>query len=148
MAPTSRTITRCSTSLESLGIPTFYTEGAPPNGQYVSSPESRTIWVQVDETNFTTLFGPSAVLRDGGTNALGEQVIFWEGNLSLPKSMVDAGVVGLWFDTGLLATPILPAQGTGPQAMLPAGPQSPGNSVARRRVSQRDRRPLQFPLCG
>ena len=69
------------------------------------------------------------MLRDGGANALGQQVTFWQGNLSLPKSMVDAGVAGLWFDTGLVATPILPAQGTGPQVVLPAGPQSPGNSV-------------------
>jgi len=116
-------------SLQSLGIKTFYREDAPPNGQYVSSPESRTIWVQVDETNFTTLFGESAVLRDGGTNGLGQDVVFWEGNLSLPKSMVKAGVAGLWFDTDVLASPILADPGTGPEATLPEGPQSPGNAV-------------------
>src|SRR5258707_1071879 len=36
----------------------------PVNG-YVSSAESRTIWVQLDETNFTTLFGPAATLMEG-----------------------------------------------------------------------------------
>lgn len=115
--------------LDALGIPTFYVAGAPANGQYVSSPESRTIWVQVDETSFTTLFGPDAALRDGGTNGLGQDVVFWQGNLHLPKAMVDAGVKGIWFDTGTLSAPILADPGTGPDATLPAGPQSPGNSV-------------------
>lgn len=115
--------------LDALGIPTFYAKDAPANGQYVSSPESRTIWVQVDETSFTKLFGPSAALQDGGENALGDQVIFWEGNLSLPKSMVDAGVKGLWFDTGMLETAILADPGAGPEATLHDGSQSPGNSV-------------------
>ena len=115
--------------LDALGIPTFYDKDAPANGQYVSSPESRTIWVQVDETSFTKLFGPSAALKDGGENALGEPVIFWEGDLNLPKSMVDAGVKGLWFDTGALETPILADPGSGPEATLQEGAQSPGNSV-------------------
>ena len=48
--------------LATLGIPTFYTPGAPADGQYVSSPESRTIWITLDEHNFTTLFGPGATL--------------------------------------------------------------------------------------
>ena len=102
--------------LDALGIPTFYDKDAPANGQYVSSAEARTIWVQVDETSFTKLFGPSAALRDGGTNALGDKVLFWEGNLSLPKAMVDAGVEGLWFDTGALETPIPADPGSGSAA--------------------------------
>ena len=85
--------------------------------------------MQVDETNFTTLFGATAALRDGGTNGLGQNIVFWQGNLSLPKSMVDAGVAGLWFDTGMLSSPILADPGEGPEATLPSGPQSPGNSV-------------------
>ncbi|HET7715663.1 MAG TPA: hypothetical protein VFK86_08550 [Bauldia sp.] len=116
-------------SLQSLGITTFYVEGAPPNGQYVSSPESRTIWVTVDETSFTTLFGPSAALRDGGKNGLGQDVVFWEGSLSLPQTMVEAGVAGLWFDTAILSSPILANPGSGSKAHLPAGAQSPGNDV-------------------
>jgi hypothetical protein len=67
------------------------------------------------------------VLRDGGVNGLGEQVVFWEGDLSLPKSMVDAGVVGLWFDTELLSTAILADPGSGLSVVLPEGAQSPGN---------------------
>lgn len=115
--------------LAALGIPTFYAKDAPANGQYVSSAESRTIWVQVDETSFTTLFGPGAALKDGGENALGEQVIFWEGHLSLPKAMVEAGVKGLWFDTGTLSAPILADPGSGSGVILQDGSQSPGNSV-------------------
>ena len=45
---------------------------------YVSSAESRTIWVQVDQTNIDKLFGPGFALRGDATNW------HWEGNLSLP----------------------------------------------------------------
>ncbi len=35
--------------LADLGITTYYTPGAPANQQYVSTPESRTIWINVNE---------------------------------------------------------------------------------------------------
>ena len=115
--------------LGELGITTLNVNDPSPHPQYVSSAESRTIWVQLDETNFTKLFGPGAVLRDGGTNGLGDPIVFWEGSLSLPEEMVDAGVAGLWFDTAMLSSPIL---ATKPDAavILPQGPQSPGNTVS------------------
>ncbi|MFO1158028.1 MAG: hypothetical protein U1E60_04245 [Reyranellaceae bacterium] len=49
--------------LGALGIQTV--DQLTPTGTtsgYVSSIESRTIWVQVNETNFTTLFGPECDL--------------------------------------------------------------------------------------
>jgi hypothetical protein len=52
------------TALAALGIKTLdqlSTENNTPNG-YVSSAESRTIWVQVDGISFSTLFGPQAQL--------------------------------------------------------------------------------------
>ncbi|MCB1502241.1 MAG: S53 family peptidase [Bauldia sp.] len=114
--------------LGDLGITTLNVNDASPHPQYISTAESRTIWVQLDQTNFTTLFGPGTELRDGGANAVGDEIIFWEGSLSLPEEIADAGVVGLWFDTGKLSSAILADTG-GTGVTLPQGPQSPGNTV-------------------
>lgn len=111
-------------ALDDLGIPVFDGGHAAVNAQYVSSPESRTIWVQLDETSFTTLFGPTAVIRAPAD----EGYLFWEGDLSLPEAIAAAGVTGLWFDTEDLAEPIVADPGTGGAATLPIGPQSPGNA--------------------
>jgi hypothetical protein len=109
------------TDLAALGIPTV-DQVDSANG-YVSSAESRTIWVQVDHTNFSTLFGPSAVLMQRGTDQW-----HWTGNLSLPDGWADSlGVSGLWFDTDNFA-PILPDPGSGTAASLPQGWQSAGNA--------------------
>lgn len=90
---------------------------------YVSSAQSRTIWVQVNGDSFSTLFGPATKLMDTGGQW------YWNGNLSLPTALTDLGVSGIWFDTqkfqGQLATPT----GT-PAADLPQGSQSPGNNAA------------------
>ena len=100
------------------------------NGQYVTSAESRTIWVTVDESNFATLFGTT--LLEGFTPApqqgLFSLIKFWEGNLKLPQELIDAGVVGLWFDSSELDQPILANPGTGQGVTLPDGPQSVGNA--------------------
>lgn len=111
--------------LTALGF-TLYPEGT--NRQYVSSAESRTIWLNVDQTNFTTLFGGAAALREG-TDASGNSVMFWHGKLSLPDYLVAAGVEGLWFDTNALSTPMLANPGGGNAAALVQGSQSPGNAV-------------------
>src|SRR4029079_1945549 len=112
--------------LNSLGLTTFPNV---VNGQYVSSPESRTIWVTVNQDTFATLFGTN--LLEGFTPApepgLFSLIKFWEGNLSLPQELVDAGVVGLWFDSSGLDHPILANPGTGQQVTLPEGPQGVGN---------------------
>ncbi len=120
--------------LATLGIPTFYTPGAPADGQYVSSPESRTIWITLDEHNFTTLFGPGATLMtvdvpapSPGTGTV--TVRYWNGNLSLPSELADNGVTGLWFDSGDFGQypDYDPPPTTG--VTLPQGWQSPGNSA-------------------
>lgn len=111
-------------ALSALGISTV-DQVSPVNG-YVSSVESRTIWVQVDETSFTTLFGPGAQLLEA--SVAGSALKYWEGDLSLPDTLVAAGVQGIMFD-GVLATPVLADPGIGTAVTLPQGTQSPGNSI-------------------
>ncbi len=113
-------------TLDDLGIPVFHDGHAPVNAQYVSSPESRTIWVQLDQDSFTTLFGSSARLRQGERD--GESFLFWEGDLSLPKAIAEAGVKGLWFDDDELGTQIIANKGEGEEVTLVEGAQSPGNA--------------------
>jgi hypothetical protein len=110
-------------ALDDLGIPALDDGHAPVNGQYVSSPESRTIWVQIDQDGFKTLFGESAALRETT-----EGDLFWEGNLGLPKAIADAGVKGLWFDTGAFDRSTVADPGKGKGVTLDEGAQSPGNS--------------------
>ena len=114
-------------TLDDLGIPVFDHGDAPVNAQYATSVESRTIWVQLDETSFTTLFGPTAVIREGSDG--GDNYLFWEGDLSLPQALVDAGVAGLWFDTDDFEHTVTADPGTGTEATLAEGAQSPGNSA-------------------
>jgi hypothetical protein len=110
--------------LAELGISTVDQIDAV-NG-YVSSPESRTIWVQVNETNFTTLFGQGAtLLRGDGPEG---RLTFWKGDLSLPDSLAAAGVKGVVFDTGLFGQ-VLANPGGGTAASLAQGAQSAGNAV-------------------
>jgi hypothetical protein len=111
--------------LGSMGIKTVDEIGS--NG-YVSSVESRTIWVHVDQTNFATLFGPTATLYSS-TTPTGETVWYWNGSLSLPDGWLGAhGVKGVLFDTNVLSTIMVNDPGGGTAATLPQGPQSPGNS--------------------
>ena len=112
------------TALADMGF-ILFPEGA--GHQYVSSAESRTIWLHVDKTNFTTLFGPDAALRSGHDES-GNLITFWEGNLSLPDSLIAAGVKGVMFDTPLFAS-VLADPGTGALVDLPQGPQSAGNAI-------------------
>src|SRR5262245_24345817 len=98
------------------------------NSGYVASAASRTIWVHIDQTNFSTLFGPGAALYDGGHDAYGNPIVFWKGNLSLPDPLIAQGVVGLWFDSSALQTSIVadPAPIVN-GVTLNQGPQSVGN---------------------
>jgi len=60
---------------------------------YISSAESRTIWLQLTPTDFHTLFGTPAFQSD---ESLGDGgLYYWNGNLSLPTGL---NVAGLWFD--------------------------------------------------
>ena len=72
-----------------LNIPTVDRVGA--NG-YVSSVQSRTIWVQLNDANFTSLFGSNAALFAAPQpDAFGNPIVFWKGNLSLPDTLINAG---------------------------------------------------------
>jgi hypothetical protein len=85
------------TVLASLGIKTLdqlSAETGTPNG-YVSSAESRTVWVQVDGSSFSTLFGHQARLMASPADG----TWYWTNSLALPDELANLGVSGLWFDT-------------------------------------------------
>ena len=88
--------------LSGLGIHTV-NQIDPVNG-YVSSPESRTIWVQVDQSNFATLFGTPLV---AGHDQAGNAVAYWQGDLSLLQPLAALGVKGLWFDTDMFGARVI-----------------------------------------
>ncbi|MPZ36165.1 MAG: hypothetical protein GEV13_35320 [Rhodospirillales bacterium] len=93
------------------------------NSNYVTSAESRTIWVQLETPGqFETLFNAKefSAQFDGGGTLTG----YWHGNLSLPEQLT---VEGLSFDYAVQA----PASNLAPGASvtLPQGPQSLGNSA-------------------
>ncbi|MFO1158771.1 MAG: M10 family metallopeptidase C-terminal domain-containing protein [Reyranellaceae bacterium] len=111
-------------ALGTLGIETV-DQIAPVNG-YVSSAESRTIWVQVTQESFPILFGPQAHLM--ANDAQGQGAWYWTGDLSLPTSLSDAGVRGLWFDTGRFG-PQVANPGSATAATLQEGSQGPGNAA-------------------
>ena len=93
------------------------------NSNYVTSAESRTIWVQLQTPGqFETLFNAKefSAQMEGGGSLSG----YWHGNLSLPEQLT---VEGLAFDSWAQA----PASNLTPgvSAALPQGPQSLGNSA-------------------
>ncbi len=112
------------TELTNLGF-TLFPEGN--NQQYVSSAESRTVWVMVDQTNFHTLFGN---FLHKGLDEQGNDVTFWQDNLNLPDTLTSRGVKGVMFDTGDFASLLAAAPG-GTGVDLPQDGQSPGNSLPR-----------------
>jgi hypothetical protein len=93
---------------------------------YISSPESRTIWLQLRPADFQTLFGTQAFqdenhpLSEGG-------LYFWQGNLSLPDGL---DVAGVWFDLLMRGPP--PAASDlsgGARGEVVQGSQSIGNAL-------------------
>lgn len=97
---------------------------------YVSSAESRTIWVSLDAAQFQSLFGTP--LMEGGFPSLGSNGVttyddgyYWQGNLSLPDAIA-GNVVGLWPDMGV--DPAVQSQTSASQP-LPEGSQSIGNAA-------------------
>ncbi|GEP55167.1 M10 family metallopeptidase C-terminal domain-containing protein [Reyranella soli] len=106
------------TVLDGLGIQRM--DVVDPGNSYISSAQSRTIWVEITGDSFSTLFGPSTKLMDSGGNW------YWTGSLSLPTELTDLGVSGLWFDTQKFQPPY--GNTSVPAAVLPQGSQSPGNN--------------------
>ncbi len=111
--------------LAKLGIKTVDQVDAT-NG-YVSSVESRTIWVEVTAENFSTLFGPQAQWMVKGSGS--SESWYWTGGLSLPQTLAGNGVSGLWFDAEKFPAIVAnPGQGAA-ATNLPQGWQSPGSST-------------------
>ena len=112
---------------------------------YITSQQSRTIWVSVDPTGFHKLFGTGATLYSGITDqGNGYTLNFWTGSLSLPSNW---NVVGIAPDEGV--APTTPQNlGGSATTTLPQGSQSLGNSA----TSESDYFPYQisslynFPL--
>ena len=109
-------------ALHNLGFTTL--GDATASDGYVSSAESRTIWVRLDAAKFHELFNTTLQV---GTTPKGA-TWFWEGNLSLPAELVQAGVTGLWFDGGGFEQ-LLADRGQGTEVTLPQGWQSLGNAA-------------------
>ncbi|MEW6257082.1 MAG: DUF4114 domain-containing protein [Pseudomonadota bacterium] len=95
----------------------------PASSGYVSSVESRTLWVSLTPQEFFDLTG-QRLYWVGGT-ASEPWAVYWEGNLSLPDAWGDV-VKGLWVDTFLVSG----QEGSGTGVALTPGPQSPGNSTS------------------
>ena len=72
-------------------------------GGYVSTAESRTIWVTVDNAAFQSIFGTELhILKDADDK---EIATVWAGSLTLPDSIA-ADVGGFWVDQDAAATPV------------------------------------------
>lgn len=100
---------------------------SPPAGstpQYITSEASRTIWVQVNETQFNTLFGQQLMQQGTGTDAW----YYWNDSLSIDPRLAADGVTGVWFDKPLKAFPGVLKTPPDPQS-LDQGWQSPGNAA-------------------
>lgn len=101
-------------ALDSAG----YTILDSTNSNYVTSQESRTIWVQLDTAaQFNSLFSSSLQKYD-------DALVFWEGNLSLPSEW---NIAGIWFDTESVPEGMQLTSVNTP--VLPQGAQSIGNST-------------------
>jgi hypothetical protein len=93
---------------------------------YISSPESRTIWLQLTPTDFHALFGTHALQSDNKSLAEGG-LYFWNGNLSLPTGL---NAAGLWFDFPMRGPDPAFSDLSGSIAITPAaGWQSIGNAL-------------------
>ncbi len=112
------------------------------NSNYVTSAESRTIWIEISrQADFQNLFGTE--LRYSPSEGL----LFWDGDLSLPDQL---RIAGLWFDVSTIppGSNLTP----GVSVTLPQGPQSIGNSAptteATNLVPQAMAVQYNFPLDG
>ncbi|MPZ33585.1 MAG: hypothetical protein GEV13_21775 [Rhodospirillales bacterium] len=105
--------------LTALGIP-LLGDAAGSDG-YISSAESRTIWVQLTPHHFADLFG-TTLYGDGPF------LQYWHGELSLPDTI---GATGIWFDSQPLwgTYPATSDLSDGAVVHPPEGPLSIGNAL-------------------
>lgn len=72
-------------------------------GGYISTAESRTIWVSLDNDAFQSIFGQELhVLRDADNKKI---ATVWAGSLTLPDSIA-TDVGGFWVDQNAAAVPV------------------------------------------
>jgi hypothetical protein len=93
-------------------------------GDYVTSAESRTIWVELNNnSDFQKLFSSQTELKQGPPSS--SNLLFWTGQLSLPTEWK---INGLWFDISQdTANPSNLVPGV-KEADLTHGPQGVGNA--------------------
>ncbi|MGQ3297929.1 DUF4114 domain-containing protein [Reyranella sp.] len=90
-------------------------------GGYISTAESRTIWVKVDNAAFQSIFGQELhVLKDAQDNKI---ATVWAGSLTLPDSIA-TDVGGFWVDQNVAAVPV---QVGGSGVVLEEGQQGTAN---------------------
>jgi hypothetical protein len=111
-------------------------------GDYVSSAESRTIWVELNTAEqFASLFGTTLYQSTQEDN----EFVFWNGDLLLPEEW---DIQGLWFDTENVPPPSNMTPGV--STTLQQGSQSPGNnsSLGLTLSPQQISELYNFPLAG
>ena len=115
------------------------------NSNYVSSAESRTIWVEINtQAEWQSLFGASSTLMYSPTGGQQGEVWYWNGLLSLPS---DLTVAGLWVDQS--TAPAASNMAPGVSVTLPEGMQSMGNTLGGGEINpQRVGELYDFPLNG
>ncbi|HEX9522985.1 MAG TPA: S53 family peptidase, partial [Reyranella sp.] len=92
------------------------------NSNYVTSAQSRTIWVELNSAaDFNNLFNTTLYQYTDPHHA-GNDFVFWNGNLSLPQGW---NVQGLWFDTE--SVPLASNYTPGVSVTLAQGYQGVGN---------------------
>ncbi len=108
-----------TTALQGMGL-TIVGNAEGQDG-YVTSAESRTIWVELFASDFETLFGKELM---SGSNSEGS-LLYWNGNLTLPDTIASS-VVGIWPDYNI--DPAISNQ-TDASIPLEQGAQSQGNNT-------------------
>ncbi len=115
------------------------------NSNYISSAESRTIWVEINtQAEWKALFGSGSTLMYSPTGGQQGEVWYWNGSLSLPSELT---VDGLWLDQDTVPVPDNMAPGV--SVILPEGWQSIGNAADVPNTNPQDFGDLyDFPLVG
>jgi hypothetical protein len=99
------------------------------NSNYISSPEARSIWVQLRSADdFRNLFGSDLYLYDSPEGLSGD-LPFWNGSLALDERLNTSGI---WFDSGLFSNRSVEIQNFAQDAEVPLVPgwQSIGNGAS------------------
>ena len=116
--------TNALTALNGLGITVI--GDATGSGGYVTSQESRTIWVQLTAQQFDTFFGTP--WKQAYSEQQQATLYYWDNGLSVPDGL---NVQGVWFDTWPIwgTYPAVSDMSGGARVTPPQGPLSIGNNL-------------------